>query len=67
MMWPPIRFSYNTQNKNPPMAVSGEADLDADGDEDCKLAVERGFHPCNADLEGTGSAPTTRAATWWPA
>ncbi len=50
MIWPPIRFSYNTQNKNPPMAfpVKPTWMLTA---EDCKLAVERGFHPCDADLE----------------
>jgi microcin C transport system permease protein len=49
-IWPPIRFSYDTQNKTPPMAfpVKPTWMLTA---EDCKLAVERGFHPCNADLE----------------
>jgi microcin C transport system permease protein len=49
-IWPPIRFSYDTQNKTPPMAfpVKPTWMLTA---EDCKLAVEGGFHPCNADLE----------------
>jgi microcin C transport system permease protein len=50
MLWPPIRFSYNTQNKNPPMAFPVKPTWLLT-DEDCKLAVERGFHPCNAQLE----------------
>ncbi|HCL60977.1 MAG TPA: peptide ABC transporter permease, partial [Rhizobiales bacterium] len=50
MLWPPIRFSYNTQNKNPPMAFPVKPTWLLT-DEDCKLAVERGFHPCDADLE----------------
>ena len=50
MLWPPIRFSYNTQNKNPPMAFPVKPTWMLT-DEDCKLAVERGFHPCDADLE----------------
>ena len=50
VLWPPIRFSYNTQNKNPPMAFPVKPTWLLT-DEDCKLAVERGFHPCNAELE----------------
>ena len=50
ILWPPIRFSYNTQNKSPPMAFPVKPTW-ALTDEDCKLAVERGFHPCDADLE----------------
>ena len=49
-IWPPIRFSYNTQNKTPPMAFPVKPTWML-SDEDCKLAVENGFHPCNADLE----------------
>jgi len=49
-IWPPIRFSYNTQNKTPPMAFPVKPTWMLT-DEDCKLAVENGFHPCNADLE----------------
>jgi microcin C transport system permease protein len=49
-LWPPIRFSYNTQNKTPPMAFPVKPTWMLT-DEDCKLAIERGFHPCNADLE----------------
>ncbi|HML91286.1 ABC transporter permease [Methyloceanibacter sp.] len=50
MIWPPIRFSYNTQNKNPPMAFPVKPTWLLT-DKDCALAVEKGFHPCNADLE----------------
>ncbi len=50
MLWPPIRFSYNTQNKNPPMAfpVKPTWMLTA---EDCAKAIEGGFHPCDKNLE----------------
>jgi microcin C transport system permease protein len=50
VLWPPIRFSYNTQNKTPPMAFPVKPTWMLT-DEDCKLAVERGFHPCDANLE----------------
>jgi microcin C transport system permease protein len=50
VLWPPIRFSYNTQNKNPPMAFPVKPTWMLT-DEDCKLAVEHGFHPCDASLE----------------
>jgi microcin C transport system permease protein len=50
MLWPPIRFSYNTQNKNPPMAYPVKPTWMLT-EEDCKLAVERGFHPCDKNLE----------------
>jgi microcin C transport system permease protein len=50
MIWPPIPFSFDTPNKNPPMAfpVKPTWMLSA---EDCKLAVEQGFHPCDDTLE----------------
>jgi len=50
ILWPPIRFSYNTQNKNPPMAFPVKPTWLLT-DKDCELAVERGFHPCNDQLE----------------
>jgi len=50
VLWPPIRFSYNTQNKNPPMAFPVKPTWMLT-DQDCKLAIERGFHPCDASLE----------------
>ncbi|HEY8264523.1 MAG TPA: ABC transporter permease [Methyloceanibacter sp.] len=50
MLWAPIRFSYNSQNKNPPMAfpVKPTWMLTA---EDCAKAIEGGFHPCDHTLE----------------
>jgi microcin C transport system permease protein len=50
VLWPPIRFSYNTQNKNPPMAFPVKPTWLLT-EHDCKLAAESGFHPCNAELE----------------
>ena len=50
MIWPPIPFSYNTQNKNPPMAFPVKPTWLLTK-QDCELAVERGFHPCNSSLE----------------
>ena len=50
MLWPPIRFSYNTQNKNPPMAFPVKPTWLLT-DKDCELAVEKGFRPCDASLE----------------
>ncbi len=50
IVWPPIRFSYDTANKNPPMAFPAKPTWLLT-DEDCKLAIERGFHPCDASLE----------------
>jgi microcin C transport system permease protein len=50
VVWPPIRFSYNTQNKTPPMAFPVKPTW-ALTETDCKAAVEQGFHRCNAELE----------------
>jgi len=50
MLWPPIRFSYNTQNKNPPMAFPVKPTWMLT-EEDCAKAIEGGFHPCDDKLE----------------
>ncbi|MGA7546314.1 MAG: ABC transporter permease [Methyloceanibacter sp.] len=50
ILWPPIRFSYDTPNKTPPMAFPVKPTWMLT-EEDCKRAVEQGFHPCNDDLE----------------
>jgi microcin C transport system permease protein len=50
IVWPPIRFSYNTQNKNPPMAFPVKPTW-ALTKQDCEKAIEGGFHPCNSSLE----------------
>jgi microcin C transport system permease protein len=50
ILWPPIRFSYDTPNKTPPMAFPVKPTWLLTK-EDCERAVEQGFHPCNAELE----------------
>jgi microcin C transport system permease protein len=50
ILWPPIRFSYDTPNKTPPMAFPVKPTWLL-GKKDCALAVEQGFHPCNHELE----------------
>jgi microcin C transport system permease protein len=50
IVWPPIPFSYDTPNKTPPMAFPVKPTWMLTK-EDCKLAVEQGFHPCNDQLE----------------
>ena len=50
IVWPPIPFSYDTPNKTPPMAFPVKPTWMLTK-EDCKLAVEQGFHPCNGQLE----------------
>jgi microcin C transport system permease protein len=50
ILWPPIRFSYDTPNKTPPMAFPVKPTWLL-SEEDCARAVEQGFHPCNDELE----------------
>ena len=50
IVWPPIPFSYDTPNKTPPMAFPVKPTWMLTK-EDCKLAVEQGFHPCDDQLE----------------
>ena len=50
ILWPPIRFSYDTPNKTPPMAFPVKPTWMLT-EEDCARAVEQGFHPCNDELE----------------
>jgi microcin C transport system permease protein len=50
MLWAPIRFSYNSQNKNPPMAFPVKPTWMLTK-EDCAKAIEGGFHPCDDTLE----------------
>jgi microcin C transport system permease protein len=50
MIWAPIRFSYDTENKNPPMAFPAKPTW-ALTKQDCIKAKQGGFHPCNASLE----------------
>ena len=50
ILWPPIPFSYDTPNKNPPMAFPVKPTWMLTK-EDCEAAIKGGFHPCNAELE----------------
>jgi microcin C transport system permease protein len=50
MLWPPIPFSYDTPNKNPPMAFPVKPTWMLTK-EDCEAAIKGGFHPCNDELE----------------
>ena len=68
MIWPPIRYSYNTHNPRPADAGALAADLDAFGGavprkrrREAEAAVSR--ITAAAISSGIGSAPTIRAAT----
>jgi microcin C transport system permease protein len=49
MLWPPIRFSYDTHNKRPASPFPAKPTWMLT-DQDCKIAEERGFEKC-ANLE----------------
>src|SRR6476646_3552144 len=50
ILWPPIPFSYDTPNKNPPMAFPVKPTWMLTK-EDCEAAIKGGFHPCDDELE----------------
>ena len=64
VIWPPIRFSYNTQVSKPPSPFPSKPTwlLNAEG-----LRIRRHATASpNATISNTtGSAPMTAAATWW--
>ena len=62
ILWPPIPFSYDTPNKNPPMAFPVKPTWMLTK-EDCEAAIKGGFHPCNGKLEWNWLGTTIRAAT----
>ena len=67
ILWPPIRFSYDTPNKNPPMAFPVKPTWMLTK-EDCEAGDQSAaFIPATPSSNGTGSAPTIRAATSSPA
>ena len=49
ILWPPIRFSYDTHNRKPPSPFPSKPNWLLT-DKDCQLAAERGFTKCS-DLE----------------
>ena len=68
MLWPPIRYSYDTHNLELADARALAADLDADASSNARPPRRRNLRRASpiADAppsNGTGSAPTIRAAT----
>ena len=63
VVWPPVRFSYNTQVSKPPSPFPSKPTwlLNA---KDCEFAA-RTISPNAASSNPTGSAPMMAAATWW--
>jgi microcin C transport system permease protein len=49
ILWPPIRFSYDTHNRKPPSPFPSKPNWLL-SDKDCELAEQRGFTKCS-DLE----------------
>jgi len=47
MIWPPIRFSYDTNNRNPPSPFPAKPTWMLT-DKDCKFAEEKGFAKCGS-------------------
>ena len=65
MLWPPIRYSYDTHNLDLPTPAPSKPTWMLT-EEQCKAVVEtQGPAAAAAISNTTGSAPTTRAATWW--
>ena len=65
MLWPPIRYSYNTHNLDLPTPAPSKPTWMLT-EAECKAVVEDArASPAAATSNTTGSAPTTRAATWW--
>jgi microcin C transport system permease protein len=50
VLWPPIRFSYDTILYAPPMGFPSKPTWMLTA-KDCQAAIENGYHPCDADLE----------------
>ena len=46
ILWPPIRFSYDTHNRKPPSPFPSKPNWLLT-DKDCQLAAERGFTKCS--------------------
>ena len=65
MIWPPIRYSYDTHNLDLPTPAPSPADLDADRSSNASRWSRRRAATAAATSNTTGSAPTTRAATCW--
>ena len=65
MIWPLIRYSYDTHNLDLPTPAPSPPTWMLT-EEQCKAVVEKKRpQRAAATSNTTGSAPTTRAATWW--
>ena len=65
IVWPPIRYSYDTHNLDLPTPAPSKPTWMLTEDE-CKAVVAaRTTSQAAATSNTTGSAPTIRAATWW--
>jgi microcin C transport system permease protein len=50
ILWPPVRFSYDTRVNNPPMAFPSKPTW-ALNEQDCEMAIEKKFAKCDDKLE----------------
>ena len=64
MIWPPIRYSYNTHNLDLPTPAPSPPTWIADGGAVQGGGARRRASAVAAASNTTGSAPTTRASTW---
>jgi microcin C transport system permease protein len=63
MIWPPIRYSYDTHNLDLPTPAPSKPTWMLT-EEQCKEVVQKKGSRAAATSNTTGSAPMTRAATW---
>jgi hypothetical protein len=63
IIWPPIRYSYDTHNLDLPTPAPSKPTWMLT-EEQCKEVVQKKGSRAAATSNTTGSAPTTRAATW---
>ena len=68
LLWPPVRYSYRTVNNEIPEAAPAKPSWMYDKEDALPaLSARRRRSELHASATGTGSAPTTRRATCWPA
>ena len=66
MVWPPIRYSAQTENREMPLPAPSPPSWMLAAEERCqRYPLGRRRPRAARSGTGTGSAPTTRAATWW--
>ena len=65
MVWPPIRYSYNSVNNELPTPAPSRPAFQLSGRRPAPNIRSRPRIPIASAAISTGSAPTTRAAMWW--